>query len=314
MNSNNVKSIWQMNKPQVSIILPTYNRALTLPRAIDSVLNQTCKNLELIIVDDGSTDNTKKIVKEYQQKDKRVIFLENKKNLGAAKSRNKGIKISSGKYVAFQDSDDEWMPTKLSVELDIFSRHKDVGLVFSNAKKTKRIPIKNKTEETMLSGESLTNKLLLNNFIDIHVLIKKDCLIQSGFFDEYLPRFQDWELWIRLSKYVCFANTNQSLYYTNYSDDGISAGSWEKYIAATKHILKKHSSLFKLYPKAHAKRLLLLGDSYLRNNQIDLGLKTIRKSLRTKIYFKNTIVMIGIVLFGAKFYLQFSKKFISYIK
>ncbi len=92
------------DNPLISVILPTYNRGYIVERAIKSVLNQTYKNLELIIVDDGSTDNTEEIVKSIE--DKRIIFLKHKKNKGASSARNTGIKNSKGEYISFIDSDD----------------------------------------------------------------------------------------------------------------------------------------------------------------------------------------------------------------
>ena len=93
--------------PKVSIIIPTYNRANLLPRAINSVLNQTFKDFELIIVDDGSTDNTRKVVKEFEEKDSRIKYIWQENFGGPAKPTNTGLKISKGKYIAFLDSDNE---------------------------------------------------------------------------------------------------------------------------------------------------------------------------------------------------------------
>jgi len=91
--------------PTVSVIIPTYNRAHTIGRAIKSVLNQTYQDFEIIVVDDGSTDNTEEVVKSFR--DKRIRYIQHKKNKGAAAARNTGIKSAKGKYIAFQDSDDD---------------------------------------------------------------------------------------------------------------------------------------------------------------------------------------------------------------
>jgi len=100
-------------KKLVSVILPTYNRAHLLDRSIKSVLKQTYENFELIVVNDGSSDEIERRVKEYQKLDKRIKYVKNDKNLGVSSARNIGIKIAKGEFIAFQDDDDEWLPLKL---------------------------------------------------------------------------------------------------------------------------------------------------------------------------------------------------------
>ena len=117
-------------KPLVSVILPTHNRAHLLPRSINSVLNQTYRNLELIIIDDASKDETKLLLENLIQKDDRIKYIKNKHNLGAPLSRNKGIKLAKGRYIAFQDSDDEWLPTKIEKQINVFMSNKDVDAVY----------------------------------------------------------------------------------------------------------------------------------------------------------------------------------------
>ena len=108
-------------KPTVSVIIPTYNRAHLVGRAIQSVLEQTYKDFELIVIDDGSNDNTEYIIKEFQKKDKRIKYIAYKKNKGGSAARNAGIKSSKGEYIAFLDSDDEWLSEKLEKQIRLFS-------------------------------------------------------------------------------------------------------------------------------------------------------------------------------------------------
>ena len=96
-----------MDKPSISIILPTFNRADTINNAIDSILNQTFTSLEIIIIDDASTDNTCQVVQEYQTKESRIIYVKNIKNYGCAQSRNIGLKYAQAETVAFMDDDDQ---------------------------------------------------------------------------------------------------------------------------------------------------------------------------------------------------------------
>ncbi|HII60985.1 glycosyltransferase family 2 protein [Pyrococcus horikoshii] len=121
-----------MEKGLVSVVLPTYNRAKVLPRAIESVLNQTYTNIELIIVDDGSRDNTKEIIREFQSQDERIVYLRNKRNLGANAARNIGIMHSTGEFIAFMDSDDMWLPWKLERQIKImYSSLNSYPIVYS---------------------------------------------------------------------------------------------------------------------------------------------------------------------------------------
>src|SRR3989344_2456358 len=106
----------------ISIIIPTYNRAKLLRRAIESVLKQTFQDFELLVVDDGSTDNTNEVVMEYASKDKRVFYISQENSGGASRPKNTGIKTARGEYIAILDSDDEWMQNKLEVQLRHFEQ------------------------------------------------------------------------------------------------------------------------------------------------------------------------------------------------
>jgi len=105
-------------KPTVSVIIPAYNRAHLIGRAIKSVLNQAYQDFELIIIDDCSTDNTDEVVREFQKKDNRIIYLKHDQNKGGSAARNTGIKVSKSEYIAFLDSDDEWLPEKLEIQME----------------------------------------------------------------------------------------------------------------------------------------------------------------------------------------------------
>ena len=117
--------------PTVSIIIPTYNREQLLGRAIKSVLAQTYQDFELIIVDDGSTDNTERLVKSFNSEKTR--YIRHRKNKGPAAARNTGIRSAKGDYIAFQDSDDEWMPEKLEKQMRAFTTAPpEVGVVYTS--------------------------------------------------------------------------------------------------------------------------------------------------------------------------------------
>lgn len=119
-----------ISSPLVSVIIPTYNREKLLPNAIESVINQTYGNWELLVVDDRSTDNTRKVVEEYIKRDKRINYIINDRTKGPAGARNCGIYKSRGKYVAFLDSDDEWIETHLSESIEVLE-NENINVCFS---------------------------------------------------------------------------------------------------------------------------------------------------------------------------------------
>lgn len=132
------------NSALVSIILPTYNRAEILPRAIESVLRQTSQEWELIIVDDGSTDTTGALLQSYSQCDHRIISV-SQNNSGPAASRNTGLRIANGYYTTYLDSDDEYLPDHLSLRIEFMLAHADVhfihgGVIVSGTNKQQYVP------------------------------------------------------------------------------------------------------------------------------------------------------------------------------
>ena len=211
--------------PKVSIILPTYNRAYIIEKAIQSVLNQTYQDFELIIVDDGSTDNTEEIIKKLQEKDKRIRYIKLETNKGAAAARNEGIKIAHGKYITFQDSDDEWLPEKLEKQMKIFETTPEDIIVYTGFWRI------DGDEKTYIPDINISNRegyihkeLLKGNFVGTpSILLKKETLEKVALFDECLQRCQDWDLVIRLSEYYNFKLIDEPLYTSHILTDSISA-------------------------------------------------------------------------------------------
>jgi len=113
--------------------MPVYNAEKYLDESIRSILNQTFKNFEFIIINDGSKDNSLKLIKKYQKEDKRIILLNNKKNLGIAKTRTKGIKIAKGEYIATFDADDVSLPKRFEIEVNYLKNHPDIFLIGGSA-------------------------------------------------------------------------------------------------------------------------------------------------------------------------------------
>ncbi len=120
-------------KNEISVVMPTYNAEKYLKESIESILNQTFKDFEFIIINDGSTDNSLKIIKGYERKDKRIILINNPKNLGLQKTLNKGLEVAKGKYIVRMDADDISMPNRFKIQFEYLEEHKDIFLVGSSA-------------------------------------------------------------------------------------------------------------------------------------------------------------------------------------
>ena len=199
--------------PLVSVILPTHNRVQLLGRAIYSVLNQTFTGLELIVVDDGSTDSTQEFLHSIADPRLRIVTLESRK--GATAARNVGISSAKGAFIAFQDSDDEWFPEKLASQLEVFEKstpHVDVvacGFWRQNGEMREYIPGKRFKN---LEGNVYAS-LIWENFIGTpSLLVNRKCFDRAGFFDERIPRFQDWEICLRFSQCCQFGFVHAPLY------------------------------------------------------------------------------------------------------
>ena len=190
-----------LSAPLVSVVIPVYNRETTVGRAAASVLNQSYTNLELIIVDDCSNDNSLQVIHEFQ--DKRIIVITSEQNSGANAARNKGILAAKGQYVAFQDSDDEWVKDKLKIQMqDMINR--DLSASFCAHclidGRIKRI-VPDDYEDKLKYENELMNVLADCNVVSTQTLIvKRDVFDKIGYFDEEMPRLQDYEFVIRLAQ------------------------------------------------------------------------------------------------------------------
>jgi len=185
---------------KISVIIPTFNREKLLGKTLESVLNQTVKADEIIVIDDGSTDNTKKIVSNYQNE--RIIYIY-KKNSGVSSARNQGIKLASNDWLCFLDSDDIWENNKLEKQIEFHK--KNPHILFSNTDELWMFNgkiIKQKKHQHKPKGfcfeQNIPNTLIGASTIMIH----KKVLDEVGYFDEELIACEDYDLWLRiLDKY-----------------------------------------------------------------------------------------------------------------
>ncbi|MFW9989368.1 MAG: glycosyltransferase family 2 protein [Candidatus Odinarchaeota archaeon] len=188
-----------MENPLVSVIIPTYNRATLVREAIHSVVNQSYKNFEILVVDDGSSDNTKGIVQDIAKKDLRIKYIWQKHSGTPAVTRNRGIKASIGDLIAFLDSDDIWFSKKLEKQIKAFQRNPKMLVIASNSvyfsKEKKIIPTILFLNEVKLS---FRNILRMNPLSISDVLVKREIFDSIGYFNESIVKMVDYEFWLRL--------------------------------------------------------------------------------------------------------------------
>lgn len=236
-----------MNQQEpVSIILPTYNRADKVGKAIESVLAQTFKNFELIIVDDGSTDQTETVIAEY--KDQRIRYYKLQKNGGQSRARNFGLQKAGYKYIAFEDSDDLWHPQKLEAQMEaMLHAGSKVGLVYHKFRydlgdgmgitlPDEKIPLKKK------SGD-IYAQLLWDNLIGMPtILMKKECLEKAGGLDESLRCLEDYDFALRIAKHYDAVFLDEIYVDAQYSLTGVSGGDTGQYLIASCMLLAKYKA------------------------------------------------------------------------
>lgn len=224
----------------VSVIMPAYNRAYVIERAVKSVMRQTCQDWELIIVDDASEDHTEEIIKPYLSD--QVRYYRNRTNQGANMSRNIGVRHAAGEYLAFLDSDNYWPENRLELQMGRMREYKDQNCFLYG--KTQVIDDGEVFlfPEKVLTAEELKKTELRRNVVDLNtVLLKKSLFIEAGEFEPRLPRFQDWELVLRLL-YVVQAEgigCEECLSFNEIQEDSIGRDS-AKLIEAVRYLYDRY--------------------------------------------------------------------------
>ena len=250
--------------PLVSVIIPSYNHADLLPRAVHSACAQTYKHIEILIVDDASTDNTPAVGAMLEKEDSRIRYIRKEENGGVNAARNTGIRASIGEYIALLDSDDEWLPTKLQEQMNVFfkSATPQLGLVYC---KYENICVSNeKTYSEKLpvpKGDMIQNLLVYNIVLGggSGAVIKKECLDVVGFFDENrtLKIGEDHEMWLRIATHYEFDYIkNTGFKYYIHENSATRKTAQNVFIASQDYIFQKHRTLYETYPSAYTKALV----------------------------------------------------------
>jgi len=229
--------------PIVSVILPTYNRAKLLPRAIESVLSQDFENLELLVIDDGSKDETPQVLAEVR--DPRLHISRFQQNRGIGAGRHEGVSLARGELIAFVDSDDVWLPGKLAYQVQVMRRHPSVDILFSDYRNINslsgtsqngfsqtqrgfhRLKLLQLEPDLWQIDDGLPQALLTANFIGTcsMVMIRRQVFLRVGNFDPTLSGPEDFEFWWRAS--LCdtvFAFSTRTLVERHKDRESITAG------------------------------------------------------------------------------------------
>jgi glycosyltransferase involved in cell wall biosynthesis len=215
--------------PLISVVIPAHNAAPFVAEAVRSVLAQTFRDFELIVVDDGSSDGTGDVLKEFAG---RIEYI-HQANRGASAARNAGIQAAKGRYVCFLDADDSWHADKLEQQIRFMQEHPELGLSFADGREQRDGRV---TKESILAAtqfhaeltseipiRNAFSKLLLENFIPTpSVIVSADCLRRVGLFDENLPVAEDRDMWLRIAAHSAIACLHKPLITVRKHDSNIS--------------------------------------------------------------------------------------------
>jgi glycosyltransferase involved in cell wall biosynthesis len=287
----------------VSVVIPTYNRADVLPRAVQSVLNQTIRDLELIVVDDGSSDGTEKVILDFREHDGRIRSIRHEKNRGGNTARNTGLQNARGRYIAFLDSDDEWFPENLEKQLHIFETTacSNPGLVYGGVvifrngriRKTTRPKFRGRVLKPLLQYcflEGGSNNLILREVFDACGGFDESDALRKGGNQEY-------EMWIRIARRYDFDFFDGFLSIQHLQDDGITSFKERHPDHAAKslrHMIDKHRKDYERHPAAHSTKLRLLAKWLFLEKRTLEARHTLLKAIRLRPF---TLRSYGFLLF-----------------
>jgi len=269
--------------PKASIVIPTYNRGKYISATINSVLSQTFKDFEIIVVDDGSTDDTHKELEQFGAK----IKIINQPNSERAVSRNNGVKNSSGEYIAFLDSDDLWAENKLEKQVEALDNKKNTILVYGQSHRINDKGERIKTARRQMKGYNGTvfESLLMRNFVvSATPMIRREYFDKtSGFQTKYIP-YEDWEFWLRFSLLGEFYFLpNHLSYYRIHPEQSVKQATAENIERVTNLLLKDSFTLKEILETTKRKSLGLANLRYcywyLLANQPQVAKEKITKAI-----------------------------------
>lgn len=297
-----------MNSPVVSVVIPTYKRVGYLERAIDCVISQTYQDWELIVVDDndeGSSyrQETETFMARYAD-NPRINYLKHKKNKGAPAAKNTGIVSSRGRYIAFLDDDDEWLPTKLEEQVACFARASDNVAVVYTGLRVVNVE-RGDVEITLptLRG-SILYHLLAQNPVGTpsSVMCKSDALGKVGLFDESLPLYEDRDLYIRLAERYEFDYVAKPLVIYNRHESERLTRDFEKSAKAYDVLYEKYKPILEKDPKAHSLFLERQGKLSVKTGNRRRAEEEYAQALRATPYSMKLLTRLLLLRLGGRHY------------
>lgn len=300
--------------PKVSIIIPVYNSSSTISRALISIFNQTYNDYEVVIVDDGSTDDLQRTLEVYEGK----YRLFSQSNAGASAARNFGVKHAVGEFIAFLDADDYWHPDKLRLQIEVFERVPHIALCV-----TRGIKVKEKDVSQSSCFESIDSPRiqLISNFTEIFlnpyfgtpgVMMPRRLFEEVGGFDESLNTAEDIDLWLRVAYGRSVARIDYPLFYAVSRPLSLTSrqsdNTFRDNLIVVEHFISNHKSFQENseVPIRIVKSLILQrwGSSLLSRREVSLAYK----KLKTSLYYRINIRTIYLLI-KAIFYLVTGKKY-----
>ncbi len=274
--------------PKVSVIIPTYNFARLLPRTIKSVLNQTLQDFELIIVDDGSTDNTREVADGFVAVDPRVKYVYQKNSGSPARPTNTGIQKSEGKYIAILQHDDEWFPEKLEKQVLFFENSENPNLGFIGCHAVIVNSDGSIEKQLFKKSKDLLKDLLGMNVIPYPsaVMVRRETFEEIGLFDEQFKIADDWDMWLRIAQKYEFDFVDSVLFkYHIHGNNITQVASPEKNAREFEYLIKKHRKLYEMHQDLLAKQFIAIGSYYILGDHLQRG----RRYLKDAFYLHKTL-------------------------
>jgi glycosyltransferase involved in cell wall biosynthesis len=292
--------------PKVSVIIPTHNRPELLRKTLTSVLAQTYQDFEVIVVDDGLLERSDKVIASFD--DLRIKYIQHETERGGSAARNTGIRAASGVFIAFLDDDDEWLPKKLQIQMDVFENTPpDVGFCFSAVTNIKDGRKEDTTVPNGIGNYFARALARFSGVLTVTLIVKKYVFDDVGLFDEKFPSAQEAELVIRITKKYKGLGINKPLVMVDMSGTHIQIGSdIKRVISGREMLLEKHKEDFKKSKKTLAKQYFGLGLLYRDNSQFEKAQELFKKARacdHRPLYFLHGLVLIG----GGKLYRLFRK-------
>lgn len=278
--------------PPVSVVIPAYNRAATIGTAIESVLRQTWEDFELVVVDDGSTDGTLEAARRITDPRLRVVAAP--RNLGAAGARNLGVAEARGTWIAFQDSDDEWLPEKLAKQMARLATpapgRADWGACYCglltvgglDARPGERTRLRYLPDPSVTPAEgNIIEPLLVRNMISTQTLVvRRDIFLALGCFDEAMTAIEDWDFALRLAHHGPIAFVDEPLVHQRFSPNSITRGT-RRQRESREHLVRKNIDLFASRPSLLARQYYILASDNRKAGDLAAARRFLALALRT---------------------------------